>query len=269
MASGRKTGSSAKVLALELKRLQDEPVEGFTITLANDSNLYEWNCAIFGPPDTIYAGGYFKAIMRFPTEYPYSPPSFRFVSKMWHPNIYDNGEVCISILHPPVDDPQSGELPSERWNPTQSVRTVLLSVISLLMEPNTCSPANVDASIMYRRYKDKGDEEYVKVVTKQVKDTKQEAIKDDVIVPTTQDEYCLQTSKSNTGNSGNYDMTIDDMYEDEYESYSEESSVEDDEDLFIEQNSLEKSISKAVNLEKMDEIINSNSNMHQNTQSKS
>ena len=30
--------------------------------------------------------------------------------------------MCISILHPPVDDPQSGELPSERWNPTQNVR---------------------------------------------------------------------------------------------------------------------------------------------------
>jgi len=41
---------------------------------------------------------------------------------MWHPNIYESGDVCISILHPPVDDPQSGELPSERWNPTQNVR---------------------------------------------------------------------------------------------------------------------------------------------------
>ena len=69
-----------------------------------------------------------------------SPPSFRFLTEMWHPNIYENGDVCISILHPPIDDPQSGELPSERWNPTQNVRTVLLSVISLLNEPNTFSP---------------------------------------------------------------------------------------------------------------------------------
>ena len=70
----------------------------------------------------------------------FSPPSFRFLTEMWHPNIYENGDVCISILHPPIDDPQSGELPSERWNPTQNVRTVLLSVISLLNEPNTFSP---------------------------------------------------------------------------------------------------------------------------------
>ncbi len=64
----------------------------------------------------------------------------------------------------------------ERWNPTQNVRyvlklindafcrTILLSVISLLNEPNTSSPANVDASVMYRRWKDGQDEEYAKIV---------------------------------------------------------------------------------------------------------
>ncbi|XP_054573562.1 ubiquitin-conjugating enzyme E2 R1 isoform X3 [Eptesicus fuscus] len=85
---------------------------------------------------------------------------------MWHPNIYETGDVCISILHPPVDDPQSGELPSERWNPTQNVRTILLSVISLLNEPNTFSPANVDASVMYRKWKEsKGkDREYTDII---------------------------------------------------------------------------------------------------------
>lgn len=80
--------------------------------------------------------------------------------------VFQNGDLCISILHPPVDDPQSGELPCERWNPTQSVRTILLSVISLLNEPNTFSPANVDASVMYRRWRDsKGrDKEYENII---------------------------------------------------------------------------------------------------------
>nr|XP_010600170.1 ubiquitin-conjugating enzyme E2 R1 [Loxodonta africana] len=64
-----------------------------------------------------------QARLKFPIDYPYSPPAFRFLTKMWHPNIYETGDVCISILHPPVDDPQSGELPSERWNPTQNVRS--------------------------------------------------------------------------------------------------------------------------------------------------
>lgn len=60
----------------------------------------------------------------------------------------------------------SGELPCERWNPTQSVRTILLSVISLLNEPNTFSPANVDASVMYRRWRDSNgrDNEYPNII---------------------------------------------------------------------------------------------------------
>ncbi|KAM9797250.1 ubiquitin-conjugating enzyme E2 R1-like isoform 1-T1 [Syngnathus typhle] len=151
---GNPVASSQKALMLEMKSLQDEPVEGFKITLVNESDMYNWEVAIFGPPNTHYEGGYFKALLKFPVDYPYSPPSFRFLTKMWHPNIYENGEVCISILHPPVDDPHSGELPSERWNPTQNVRTILLSVISLLNEPNTFSPANVDASVMYRRWRE-------------------------------------------------------------------------------------------------------------------
>lgn len=84
---------SAKALAKELRSILEEPVEGFQITLVDESNVYDWQVAIFGPPGTLYEGGYFKAHIRFPGDYPYSPPSFRFLSKIWHPNVYQNGEV--------------------------------------------------------------------------------------------------------------------------------------------------------------------------------
>lgn len=74
----------------------------------------------------MYLIGFLQAHMKFPSDYPYSPPSVKFLTKMWHPNVYENGDVCISILHPPTDDPQSGEHPSERWNPTQNVRFVMI-----------------------------------------------------------------------------------------------------------------------------------------------
>jgi hypothetical protein len=61
--------------------------------------------------------------------------------------VYKDGKVCISILHPPGEDEMSGEFASERWLPTQSVSSVLLSVISMLSDPNPSSPANVDASV--------------------------------------------------------------------------------------------------------------------------
>ena len=131
------SSSAVKALSQEIKSLQETPVEGSVTKLINESNLFEWEVAIFGPPDTLYTGGYFKAHMKFPNDYPYSPPSVKFITKMFHPNVYHNGNVCISILHPPVHDPKSGERLEERWNPTQSIRTVLLSIVSLLNEPNT------------------------------------------------------------------------------------------------------------------------------------
>ncbi|XP_045906668.1 cell division cycle 34 homolog (S. cerevisiae) a [Micropterus dolomieu] len=224
---GHHVASSQKALMLEMKSLQDEPVEGFKITLVDESDMYNWEVAIFGPPNTHYEGGYFKARIKFPVDYPYSPPAFRFLTKMWHPNIYENGDVCISILHPPVDDPQSGELPSERWNPTQNVRTILLSVISLLNEPNTFSPANVDASVMYRKWRDsKGkDREYIEIIRKQVLATKADADRDGIKVPITLDEYCVRTQVPPTDDGSN--LLYDDYYDDEE---LEEDDEDDDED---------------------------------------
>ncbi|CAD5206219.1 unnamed protein product [Bursaphelenchus okinawaensis] len=214
--------SAIRALQMELKSLQNSPVEGFTVQ-ADEQNLFKWTVAIFGPPGTLYQGGYFKAAIKFPNNYPYSPPSVRFLSKVWHPNVYENGELCISILHPPVDDPQSGEQACERWNPTQSVRTVLLSVISLLNEPNTSSPANVDASVMYRKYKESHgkEDEYAKIIKKQVEQSKEEAAKDGVKVPETVEEYCV---KAQDHKNDDIDM-LD--FDDDYYDYGADSDDEE------------------------------------------
>jgi len=142
---------ATKLLQQQFKRLQTEPVEGFACEIPDDSNLFDWRIYVEGPKDTMYAGGIFQLSMVFPKDYPMAPPELRFLSEFWHPNVYEDGKVCISILHPPGEDEMSGELPEERWLPTQSVTTVLLSVISLLSDPNFSSPANVDASVQWRR----------------------------------------------------------------------------------------------------------------------
>lgn len=69
---------------------------------------------------------------------------------MLHPNVYQDGRLCISILHPPGDDEMSGELASERWSPAQRVESVLISILSLLDDAETSSPANVDAGVLLR-----------------------------------------------------------------------------------------------------------------------
>jgi len=147
------TSAAAKLLQNQFKKIQSDPVEGIAVELKDD-NLYEWRVFIEGPKETFYEGGIFQLSMKFPSDYPMSPPVVSFVSDFWHPNVYNDGKVCISILHPPGVDEMSGELPGERWLPTQTVTTILLSIISLLNGPNFSSPANVDASVEWRKHPD-------------------------------------------------------------------------------------------------------------------
>ncbi|GER26257.1 ubiquitin-conjugating enzyme E2 [Striga asiatica] len=126
------------------------PVDGFSAGLLDESNLFEWSVTIIGPPDTLYEGGFFNAIMTFPSNYPNSPPTVRFTSEIWHPNVYSDGKVCISILHPPGDDPNGYELASERWSPVHTVESIVLSIISMLSSPNDESPANVEAAFILK-----------------------------------------------------------------------------------------------------------------------
>ena len=75
----------------------------------------------------------------------------KFKTQMWHPNIYPDGTVCISILHPPGEDAMnSQESATERWRPVLGVEQILISVLSMLNAPNIDSPANVDAGLQFR-----------------------------------------------------------------------------------------------------------------------
>ncbi|KAF9445976.1 ubiquitin-conjugating enzyme [Macrolepiota fuliginosa MF-IS2] len=144
--------STTLLLRRQLQELTKRPVEGFSAGLADDSNFYEWEIMIIGPPDTLYEGGFFKARLSFPSEYPNQPPTLKFITQMWHPNIYEDGRVCISILHPPGEDEYGFEQASERWLPVHTAESILISVISMLSSdpPNIDSPANVDAAKQVR-----------------------------------------------------------------------------------------------------------------------
>ncbi|KAJ2942826.1 hypothetical protein O0L34_g15014 [Tuta absoluta] len=151
----KKQPQSSLLLKKQLAELNKNPVEGFSAGLIDDNDIYRWEVLIIGPPDTLYEGGFFKAHLHFPKEYPLRPPRMKFVTEIWHPNIEKNGDVCISILHEPGDDKWGYEKASERWLPVHTVETILISVISMLADPNDESPANVDAAKEWReRYSD-------------------------------------------------------------------------------------------------------------------
>ncbi|XP_028402883.1 ubiquitin-conjugating enzyme E2 G2 [Dendronephthya gigantea] len=143
-------GAALKRLMAEYKQLTLNPPEGIIAGPVNEENFFEWEALIMGPEGTPFEDGVFTAKIVFPTDYPLSPPKMKFVSDMFHPNVYPDGRVCISILHAPGDDPMGYETSAERWSPVQSVEKILLSVVSMLAEPNDESGANVDASKMWR-----------------------------------------------------------------------------------------------------------------------
>lgn len=187
---------ASKRLFQEYKSLTIDPPEGITAGPVNEDDLFVWEAIIQGPEGTPFEGGVFPAELRFPKDYPLMPPTMRFLGGgIWHPNgmsslllgggcvsvfsffffflteryflllVYPNGVVCISILHAPGDDPNHYEHASERWSPIQSVEKILISVMSMIAEPNDESPANIDAAKMWREQR----EEFEKRVRRDVR----------------------------------------------------------------------------------------------------
>ena len=152
-------------LQSELKQLNKEP-NYFYSAYPNETNFLEWEFIIIGPPETFYEGGMFKGKMTFPKEYPNRPPELNFITNLYHPNIYKDGRVCISILHEGIDE-FGYESVTERWNPSHGINTVLMSILSMLGCPNFESPANVDASTEWRN----SESEYKKKIFKLVSET--------------------------------------------------------------------------------------------------
>ncbi|CAK7209498.1 Ubiquitin-conjugating enzyme subunit [Sporothrix bragantina] len=147
-------------------------------------DLFRWRISLMViNPDSAFHGGYFNGEIRFSTEYPYKPPVFRFIPTIFHPNVYPDGRLCISILHSPGDDALSGEQAGERWSPLQGVESVMLSILLLLDNPEINSPANVDASVMYRDH----PVEYKARVTAAVERSKRD-IPADFVMPTSFEE---------------------------------------------------------------------------------
>jgi ubiquitin-conjugating enzyme E2 G1 len=151
-----------KRLQLEFKQNLKESSDFYSID-PDPKNFLKWNILLLGPSDTLFEGGIFRCEIIFPKEYPNKPPEFRFLDNFFHPNIYSDGRVCISILHE-GEDIYGYEKISERWNPSHSVNSILMSVLSMLSEPNFDSPANVDASKLWRENFD----EYKKIIYRMI-----------------------------------------------------------------------------------------------------
>ena len=107
-----------------------------------------------GPKDSPWEGGLYKLKLEFPQEYPVIPPKCVFEQKLFHPNVYPSGTVCLSIINEDLD-----------WRTGLRVKDILLGIQELLKKPNIKSPAQKEAYELYK----KSISEYEEKVREQAK----------------------------------------------------------------------------------------------------
>ncbi|KAL5523015.1 UBC4_1 [Sanghuangporus sanghuang] len=128
----------------ELTDINRDPPVGFSAGPVGE-DLFKWRATIMGPQDSPYKDGVFFLNIHFPTDYPFKPPKVNFVTKIFHPNINSDGSICLDILR-------------DQWSPALTVTKVLLSISSLLTDPNPDDPLVPEIANMYKTDRAKYEE---------------------------------------------------------------------------------------------------------------
>ncbi|KAJ2891628.1 Ubiquitin-conjugating enzyme E2 4, partial [Coemansia aciculifera] len=115
-----------KRIQKELKDLERDPPSSCSAGPIGDE-VFHWQATIIGPELSPFAGGVFFLSIHFPTDYPFKPPKVNFTTRIYHPNINSNGSICLDILR-------------DQWSPALTISKVLLSICSMLTDPNPDDP---------------------------------------------------------------------------------------------------------------------------------
>lgn len=118
---------ASKRLQKELAEMLKDPPPNCTAGVVTPGDLSHWKATIKGPPDSPYSEGLFHLDINFPMDYPFKPPMVRFLTRIYHPNINSEGSICLDVL-------------KQNWSPALTIGKVLLSISSLLTDPNPDDP---------------------------------------------------------------------------------------------------------------------------------
>jgi ubiquitin-conjugating enzyme E2 D/E len=127
--------AALKRIERELRDLRMDPPSSCIAGPTGD-DLFRWEGCIFGPEDSPYHGGVFHLTIQFPVDYPFKAPHVQFKTKIYHPNINAAGLICLDIL-------------KGNWSPALTISKVLLSITSLLTDPNPTDPFVPDIAKLY------------------------------------------------------------------------------------------------------------------------
>lgn len=153
---GAARGPVGKRLQQELMTLMMSGDKGISAFPESD-NLFKWVGTIHGAAGTVYEDLRYKLSLEFPSGYPYNAPTVKFLTPCYHPNVDTQGNICLDIL-------------KDKWSALYDVRTILLSIQSLLGEPNIESPLNTHAAELWKNptaFKKYLQETYSKQVSNQ------------------------------------------------------------------------------------------------------
>ena len=137
--------SALRRIEKELKDLRNDPPSNCSAGPEGDDN-FRWEGMIMGPADSPYQGGIFKLKIQFPIDYPFQPPHMQFLTKIYHPNINAAGLICLDIL-------------KKQWSPALTISKVLLSITSLLTDPNPDDPFVPEIAHIYKTNRARYEEE--------------------------------------------------------------------------------------------------------------
>jgi len=98
-----------------------------------------------GTTESPYQGGVFFLTIHFPTDYPFKPPKVAFTTRIYHPNINSNGSICLDILR-------------AQWSPALTISKVLLSICSLLCDPNPDDPLVPEIARIFKTDRNRYDQ---------------------------------------------------------------------------------------------------------------
>ncbi|KAK4131047.1 ubiquitin-conjugating enzyme [Trichocladium antarcticum] len=125
-----------KRITKELTDLGRDPPSSCSAGPSGD-DLFNWQATIMGPSESPYTNGVFFLSIVFPTDYPFKPPKVQFTTRIYHPNINANGSICLDILR-------------DQWSPALTISKVLLSICSMLTDPNPDDPLVPEIAHVYK-----------------------------------------------------------------------------------------------------------------------
>jgi ubiquitin-protein ligase len=129
----------------EIEDMKKNPPDNCSAGPTDENDLFTWRATILGPEGSPYHGGIFNLSINIPPDYPFKAPKIVFTTKIYHCNVNSNGAICLDIL-------------KDNWSPALTISKALLSICSLMDDPNPNDPLVPDIANLFVKDRERHDQ---------------------------------------------------------------------------------------------------------------